>query len=184
MRTLEEHLSQYGAYHRDPRNIATHFVGIPMIVLSVAVLLARPTFAVVASLPVAPVILVALFASAFYLRLDLRFGLFMSAVMAANAWVGLWFATQSTAVWAASGVGLFVVGWTIQFIGHYFEGKKPAFVDDLVGLIVGPLFVTAEVAFAIGLRHEVKSAIEAKVGPTRINPDRPKKRAGAATKAA
>jgi uncharacterized membrane protein YGL010W len=175
MRSLEEHLTKYAAYHRDRRNIATHFVGIPMIVLSVGVLLARPTFAVLGGVPLAPVVLVALLASLFYLRLDLRFGLFMTAVMAANAWAGLWLAAQPTATWAAMGVGLFVVGWVIQFIGHYFEGRKPAFVDDLMGLLVGPLFVTAEAAFALGWRRPVQEAIEAKVGPTKINV----KRAGA-----
>lgn len=31
MKTLIDHLSQYADYHRDPRNIRTHFVGVPMI---------------------------------------------------------------------------------------------------------------------------------------------------------
>ena len=44
--------------------------------------------------------------------------------------------------------------------GHYYEGRKPAFVDDLVGLIVGPLFVVAEWAFALGLRKEVQAAVD------------------------
>ncbi len=42
MKTLVDHLSQYASYHRDSRNIVTHFVGIPLIVLAVAVLLSRP----------------------------------------------------------------------------------------------------------------------------------------------
>ena len=37
MKTLVEHLGQYAAYHRDRRNIASHFIGIPLIVLAVAV---------------------------------------------------------------------------------------------------------------------------------------------------
>ena len=61
-----------------------------------------------------------------------------------------------------------MVGWIIQFLGHYWEGRKPAFVDDLVGLLIGPLFVAAEVGFAMGLRLEVQRAIEARVGPTRV----------------
>ena len=44
--------------------------------------------------------------------------------------------------WLSWGLGFFVVGWIIQFVGHYYEGKKPAFADDLVGLLVGPMFVT------------------------------------------
>ena len=38
MKSLVDHLSQYAAYHRDPRNIASHFIGIPLIVVAVAVL--------------------------------------------------------------------------------------------------------------------------------------------------
>lgn len=172
MRTLEQHLTQYAAYHRDRRNIATHFVGIPMIVLGSAVLLSRPLLAV-SGFPLAPVVLVTLLMTLFYLRLDLRFGVVMSAIMTANAWVGMRVASESLSVWAASGLGLFFVGWVIQFVGHYFEQKKPAFVDDLVGLAVGPLFVVAEFAFILGLRKDVQSAIEAKVGPTLIK-ERPR----------
>ncbi|MBL8514434.1 MAG: DUF962 domain-containing protein, partial [Betaproteobacteria bacterium] len=40
MRTLEEQITQYAAYHRDRRNIVTHFIGIPLIVFSVAMGLA------------------------------------------------------------------------------------------------------------------------------------------------
>ncbi|MEX5669899.1 Mpo1-like protein, partial [Pseudomonas neuropathica] len=45
MKSLVDHLGQYATYHRDPRNIATHFVGIPVIVVAVAVLLSRPQWA-------------------------------------------------------------------------------------------------------------------------------------------
>ena len=41
MKTLADHLAQYAAYHRDPRNLLSHFIGIPMIVLAVAVLLSQ-----------------------------------------------------------------------------------------------------------------------------------------------
>ncbi|HEY2608686.1 MAG TPA: Mpo1-like protein, partial [Paraburkholderia sp.] len=44
MSTLTQQLTQYAAYHRDRRNIATHFIGIPLIVLALAVLLSRPAF--------------------------------------------------------------------------------------------------------------------------------------------
>ena len=64
-------------------------------------------------------------------------------------------------------VGLFFVGWLIQFIGHYFEGRKPAFVDDLIGLLIGPLFIAAEAGFLLGMRTDVEDAVIAKAGPTR-----------------
>ena len=46
MRNATELMIKYAAYHRDERNIATHFVGIPLIIFSIGVLLARPLFAV------------------------------------------------------------------------------------------------------------------------------------------
>ena len=39
-RSATELLNQYAEYHRDRRNILTHFVGVPMIVFGVGVLLA------------------------------------------------------------------------------------------------------------------------------------------------
>ena len=60
-----------------------------------------------------------------------------------------------------------MVGWIFQFIGHCYEGRKPAFVDGFVGLVIGPLLVAAEIGFAIGLRLEIKRAIDARVGPMR-----------------
>ncbi len=36
--------------------------------------------------------------------------------------------------------GMFTVGWTFQFVGHAFEGKKPSFVDDKRALVVGLLW--------------------------------------------
>ncbi|KTC63047.1 hypothetical protein AO262_10655 [Pseudomonas fluorescens ABAC62] len=164
MKSLVDHLSQYAAYHRDPRNIASHFVGIPLIVVAVAVLLSRPEWAV-GSLWISPAVVVALLSAWFYLRLELALGVLMTVLMGLSVWAGHALAAQSTLVWLASGVGMFVVGWVIQFVGHYYEGKKPAFVDDVSGLIVGPLFVVAEVAFLLGLRHELKAQIEQRSGP-------------------
>ena len=35
------------------------------------------------------------------------------------------------------GVGLFVLGWIFQFVGHYVEGKPPEFFKDWRFLFVG-----------------------------------------------
>ena len=150
MKSLVDHLGQYAEYHRDRRNIFSHFIGIPLIVVAVAVLLSRPGWDM-AGLWASPALLTAIAAGLFYLRLDLRFGLLMSVLLALCLWAGAALAQQTTALWLGSGLGLFVVGWIIQFVGHYYEGRKPAFIDDVTGLIVGPLFVVAELAFLLGL---------------------------------
>lgn len=167
VKTLVDHLAQYAAYHRDRRNILSHFIGIPLIVLAVAVLLSRPGLEL-AGLWLSPATLSALAAAAFYLRLDLRFGLLMAALLWLCLWAGALLALQSTALWLSSGLALFIIGWIIQFVGHYYEGRKPAFVDDVMGLLIGPLFVAAEAAFLLGLRKEVEQAVVQRAGPTCI----------------
>ncbi|MGO4304360.1 Mpo1 family 2-hydroxy fatty acid dioxygenase [Cupriavidus sp. RAF12] len=160
MKTLIEHLAGYAAYHRDPRNVLTHFIGIPMIVLAVTTLLGRPAMPLGdGDLFLTPAMVVYALSCLFYLRLSFGFGVAMVVILAIFLWAGAWIAALPTAAWLVTGIGLFVVGWIIQFVGHYFEGRKPAFVEDLVGLLVGPLFLVAETAFAMGLARETHDAM-------------------------
>ena len=39
------------------------------------------------------------------------------------------------------GLVLFVVGWILQFVGHLFEGKPPAFFSNPKYLLVGPAWL-------------------------------------------
>jgi uncharacterized membrane protein YGL010W len=161
MKTLTDHLSQYAAYHQDPRNVATHVAGIPLIVLAIATLLSRPSV-LVGEWPMSLATLLGLGTVLFHLRLDLRFGAVMALLIGAALWAGQVLAAQTTAVWLGVGLSTFIAGWAIQFLGHWYEGKKPAFVDDIVGLFVGPLFLVAELAFVLGLRREMQAAIHAR----------------------
>lgn len=167
MKTLVDHLAQYAAYHRDRRNIITHFVGIPMIVLAVTILLSRPGFSM-AGLWLSPALAVAAVTTLFYVRLDFRFGVVMGVLLGLCVWLGASLAVGDTALWLSAGLGLFVVGWVIQFVGHFYEGRKPAFVDDIMGLMIGPLFVVAEAAFLLGLRQEIEHEVVQRAGPTLI----------------
>jgi len=171
MRTLTDQLAQYAAYHRDRRNIATHFIGIPMIVLALAVLLSRPAW-MIAALPfaVSPAWVLFGLSVIYYFTLDMALGLMMTVVSVLCVACGTWLAQQPVLTWLASGIGLFVVGWVFQFVGHAaYEHRKPAFVDDVIGLLIGPLFVLAEALFAFGWRPALRESIEARVGPTRLD---------------
>jgi uncharacterized membrane protein YGL010W len=166
MKNFVEHLSNYAQYHRDSRNILTHLVGVPVIVFAVIVLLSRPSFEV-GGMSLTLAIIGYIAATLFYLRLNITFGLLMATMMAAGIYAANIIATASTVVWLSTGIGLFIGGWIVQFIGHHYEGKKPAFVDDLVGLLIGPLFVTAEILFALGLFKSLKKDIEQRAGVVR-----------------
>ena len=73
MKTLTDQLANYAAYHREPRNIATHFIGIPMIVLAIATLLSRPAF-MLGGLPVTPALALTGATVSYYLLLGRRPG--------------------------------------------------------------------------------------------------------------
>jgi uncharacterized membrane protein YGL010W len=159
MSTLVQKLSDYAAYHRDTRNIATHMLGIPLIVFALEMLLSRPVFGGVLT----PAMLASVLLAIYYFTLDIGFGAALTLLLGLAAWDGLLLARLPTVQWLAIGTGCFVIGWIFQFIGHGFEGRKPAFLDDLTSLLIGPLFITAEFGFLLGLRPQLKSAIGAEV---------------------
>jgi uncharacterized membrane protein YGL010W len=166
MRTLQENLTQYAAYHRDRRNIATHFVGVPLIVFSVILALNEAHFSLGSMQPTLAVV-VAVAAILYYVAQDVVLGLTMAVILllmcAGASEVTARFSTPAALGWAA---GIFVAGWALQYWGHYFEGMKPAFYDDVMGLAIGPIFVLAEAFFLFGAKPELRRYIEERVGPT------------------
>ena len=155
-------LAQYAEYHRDRRNIATHFVGVPMIMFGALVLLSRPGFEL-AGLALSPAwLLLALVIAWTLSRGALALGLVTSVGWVAVAVLA--HAGQGPG-WAW-GRGFFGVGWVIQFVGHYYEGRKPAFVDDLVGLFVAPMFVLLELLAPAGFFKGLMAEVERLAGPT------------------
>jgi uncharacterized membrane protein YGL010W len=166
MRTLQENLTQYAAYHRDRRNIATHFVGVPMIVFSVILALNEVHFPLGSLQPTLAVI-VAVAAILYYVSQDVVLGLTMAVIfllMCAGA--SEITARFSTPVALGIALAIFAAGWALQYWGHYFEGMKPAFYDDIRGLLIGPIFVLAEAFFLFGAKPELRRYIEERVGPT------------------
>ncbi|RIV89086.1 DUF962 domain-containing protein [Aurantiacibacter zhengii] len=162
--SLARQLAKYRDYHHDHRNVLTHVVGIPLIVLSIMTLLARPAVEIAVSgwadITLTPAILLSALAAVFYLRLNLAIGALMALLLAVFVAVGHAVAWMSQAAWLGGGIGLFVVGWIFQLVGHKFEGRKPAFVDDLRSFLVGPLFLVVEGLFALGLMSDLRREVE------------------------
>jgi len=159
-------LVQYAQYHRDQRNIATHFIGVPLIVFAVAVLLSWPSFHL-GGLALTPAWLVFALSALWYLtRGEFLLGAAVSAGMGVLVLLAQPLAAGTLASWLGWGVGLFLTGWLIQFVGHYYEGRKPAFADDLVGLLVGPMFVALEMLAPLGWFKSLLAEIELRAGPT------------------
>ena len=155
MTKLEQLLSQYAAYHLDQKNIFTHFIGIPLIVFSIICLTARAGIPL-AGFELTLALLLMIASCIYYFILDRIFGIVMLVIFALIYPLAYQIAQMQMASWFSLSIGIFVVGWLFQFVGHYYEKKKPAFFDDVIGLAIGPLFVLAEFVFLLGLRKDLQ----------------------------
>ena len=97
---------------------------------------------------------------AYYFALDLVLGVAMLVVFTVLLlWAGERIATLGTAagwVWFAV---LFVGGWILQLVGHIFEGRRPALADNLFQVFIAPIFLCAEVFFALGYKPRLHAAV-------------------------
>jgi len=148
-------MATYAAYHQDARNKATHFIGVPVIVLSLFIPLAWLRIDAVSAAMIAAAAL-----AVYYLVLDLALGLAMLVVLAVLAWLGERIAMQgAVAGWTWFGV-LFVGGWILQLVGHVYEGRRPALADNLFQIFVAPIFLAAEAFFALGYKPGLQEAVQ------------------------
>jgi uncharacterized membrane protein YGL010W len=153
-------LGSYASVHRDWRNKATHFVGIPVIVFSLLLLLSLWTFEL-GGRQWTMSLAVAILAVLGWMALDLGIGIIMALMMAVA-----WYAAEALAgalgsaqaVWIAF-IALFVAGWVLQFLGHHYEGKRPALLDNIFQAFIGPMFLVAEALVVMGRRGDLAQAM-------------------------
>lgn len=163
MKSLSEQMYVYASYHRNARNKAFHFVGVPLITFALLVPMAWLRFWPVPGVEWIGVSLATFFVAAvlvYYFALDVPLALGMVVVIAPLLAAGEWAAAQGFAVGGAIFAAAFVGGWIIQLVGHHFEGRKPALADNLFQVFISPLFLLAEVYFALGLKKGVEAEVE------------------------
>lgn len=129
MTRIEEHFADYARYHATRGNKFCHRLGIPMIMFSLLGLLSA------IDSPVDPALVLIALASIYYMALASRLAILMMVTT-----VVMWFIARElplTANWI-----LFIAGWILQGIGHsVYEKKQPAFLRNLVHLLIGPLWI-------------------------------------------
>jgi uncharacterized membrane protein YGL010W len=130
--TKTELFTEYASYHADRRNRICHAFGIPLIVLGI--------MGLAHFVRVGPVDLAALAAIAlliYYAAIDVRGALISLAVFA------ILYAVAIRVAWQVS-LAAFILGWGFQFVGHKLEGSKPKFLENLIYLLIGPLYIFEE----------------------------------------
>jgi len=146
MRTETEFLTEYAKSHQNRTNQIVHMICVPAIFLATLGLFwlvpvgrwlgldeGLAPWVNLATIGAVPVML-------FYARLS------SWSFMTGAAWLAVSFA--AIVLLRSAGVPLlgffltvWVLAWAVQFWGHKVEGAKPSFADDLVFLLIGPLFV-------------------------------------------
>ena len=139
MRKVDELFGRYDEFHRNPANKAIHWICVPLIVWSLlGMLWAVSPIAAYATIVASMV---------FYLWLSLPLALGMAAVMAAMVYPLTLLGERALIV----SITVFVVAWIGQFIGHLIEGRKPAFLEDVRSLLVGPAWLLGFVYRRLGI---------------------------------
>src|SRR5258706_3129051 len=159
MKSIEQQMATYAAYHQDARNKATHFIGVPVIVLALFIPLAWLRFDL-GGVTISAAVIFAVAVLAYYFILDVPLALAMLVVFALLAWLGDSIAMLGAATgWTWFAV-LFIGGWILQLVGHVYEGRRPALTDNLFQIFVAPIFLAAEVFFALGYKPALHAAVQ------------------------
>ena len=159
MQTLEQQMSFYLRYHRNRWNKLTHFAGVPIIIFALFIPMGWLRLPI-GNFEVTGAQLFALVVLIYYFLLDIPLALAMAAFIS----LLLYGAGQlSLLPWKIGGLwflATFIGGWILQLIGHVFEGRKPALVDNFFQIFIAPLFLMAEVFFALGYKKDVHKKME------------------------
>ena len=155
LRTADEWFEAYGHSHQNALNKAIHWVCVPLIALTLLALLWEiPTGGIAG---IAPwfhwaYVLIAI-ALVFYIRLSFTIALGMClATAVALAVFTAWDRWVPLPLWPFA-LGLFILSWVLQFIGHKIEGEKPSFLEDIQFLLVGPAWLLHFIYRRVGIPY-------------------------------
>jgi uncharacterized membrane protein YGL010W len=140
-RNIDRLLDRYGEFHRNPANKAIHWVCVPLIVWSLLGALWTAS-SIAAYVAIGAAML-------FYLWLSLPLALGMLSVIALMVWPLTLLGSGGLIL----SIVVFVAAWIGQFIGHILEGRKPAFLEDVRSLLIGPVWLLAELYRRLGIAY-------------------------------
>lgn len=151
MRTMQSWLDGYSDDHRNPTNQILHWICVPPIVWTVIALLWTIPVPAAFARPGAWSVAAMVLAFYWYWKHSHRLAV---ALLIAFAALGI-LSNLLFVLLGASGLrwlalGVFVVAWIGQFIGHKFEGRRPSFLTDLSYLLIGPAWLMAKLLRKLG----------------------------------
>lgn len=154
MRKIDTLLDQYASDHQNHSNQRIHLLCVPLIVWSVAALLWAIPVPGAYLQPGAFCGLAMFLAWAYYWQLSRKLAMGMLVTFLGIGFLNHWIAqTYRMSTLFNLAIGVFIIAWLGQFIGHKIEGKRPSFFTDLVYLLIGPLWTLRKLYSRIGLGY-------------------------------
>lgn len=161
MQNLAQQLSLYQSYHTQRITKITHFIGVPCLIFALLIFLGwihislPPLF----SINLAWISVVALLV--YYYFLDVMLAAGMTVILILMALIAEFLSQPSITLFGfLTWLSFMIIGVIAQFIGHFYEKKKPAFMDNITQLLIAPLFLFAELMFALGYRQDLKEQMK------------------------
>src|SRR6476620_8409440 len=155
MRRVDQWLSEYGESHQNAANKLLHWICVPVIVVSlVGLLWSLPVpgaFAEISPLLNWGTLLLAA-GVVYYCAISWPLAIGMMLFVALVVFLIVALEKLPWSLWAVC-LTLFAVAWIGQFIGHYYEGKRPSFFKDLQFLMIGPLWLLSFIYRRLGIRY-------------------------------
>lgn len=163
MKTIEQWLTEYAESHQNIINKRIHWIAVPTIMFTLlGMLWSIPSGSIQSLLPESLgqsrlflnwATIFVLVTGIFYLRLSIPMFLGMMTMVAVML-AGVYFISLSgISTLISISVGVFVVAWIFQFIGHKIEGKKPSFFKDLQFLLIGPAWCLSYFYKKVGISY-------------------------------
>ena len=140
MSVLTRLLESYEKNHQNPINEAIHIIAIPLIMFSILGMTAA--FDIFLEYILVGIVIF------YYLKLSKIAALLMLVWLL--IYLGLVVLLKPYIIEIS--ILLFAFGWILQFLGHFIEGKRPSFFEDLRYFLIGPLFVAQKVLSKFGIK--------------------------------
>ena len=143
MKKINSLLDQYGESHKNSTNKLIHWICVPAIFFSIVGLVSIIPFpleiAIYEGINLSWVLLALVLVLLYYVSLSIPLSIGMLLFSIGCLFLCSKINDFNYALWAY--VGIFVISWVFQFIGHNIEGKKPSFLQDIKFLLIGPAWL-------------------------------------------
>lgn len=163
MRALAKNLTIYKSFHTKLITDITHYIGIPLIIFALMILFSWMHVRIPNVFDTTLAWLLTVLAIIYYLFLDLIIGATLGIILIILNFIA-GYISHNEPSWHSFKIFIIalIIGVIFQALGHLFESKKPALMSNLKYILIGPIYLTAEVFFCLGFKKDLQQEMTEK----------------------